>query len=78
MEGWRPSARKPVAAGRMGWRRTARIKSCGELEHRLRNELFALKMRGDATREETVRHRAELKARLAGIAARLAENARRV
>ena len=49
-----------------------------ELEHQLRNELFALQMRGDATREETVRRRAKLKARLAGIAARLAEHGHRV
>ena len=49
-----------------------------ELEHQIRNELFALQMRGDATREETVRRRAELQARLAGIEARLAENGRPV
>jgi hypothetical protein len=48
-----------------------------ELEHRLRNELWSLQMRGEAAAEKTAGRQAELKEALAAIKALLAEITRR-
>src|SRR5690349_5912233 len=59
--------------GRMGMGRTHEERELRELEHRLRNELFGLQLRGDVATDDAVGRRAELKARLADIRVRLAE-----